>query len=283
MVWSEQFFQARKMLLPPFKYISVIKYPFLRSVKMDTKKNILIGGITGGIGSSVAKLLSSQQHTVMGFARSDDKLTALKSESPAIQTLNADATDTSDLKNTFKAAHEAMGSIDVYIHAIGSIIIKPAHLTNQTQWLDTLNINLSSAFYALKEAVAIMQKQSHGSLIFYSSTAARIGIPNHEAIAASKAGIEALVRSSAATYSNRNIRFNCIAPGLTDTELAKPITSNPQALEISKKMSPLNAIAQPQDIANLTAWLASDSANFVTGQCFTVDGGISTTVPKPRA
>ena len=68
MVWSEQFFQARKMLLPPFKYISVIKYPFLRSVKMDTKKNILIGGITGGIGSSVAKLLSSQQHTVMGFA-----------------------------------------------------------------------------------------------------------------------------------------------------------------------------------------------------------------------
>ena len=118
---------------------------------------------------------------------------------------------------------------------------------------------------------------------FYSSTAARIGIPNHEAIAASKAGIEALVRSAAASYSNRNIRFNCIAPGLTDTDLAKPITSNPQALEISKKMSPLNAIAQPDDIASLTAWLASDAAKFVTGQCFTVDGGLSATVPKPRA
>jgi NAD(P)-dependent dehydrogenase (short-subunit alcohol dehydrogenase family) len=226
---------------------------------MDTQKNILIGGITGGIGSSVAKLLSSQGHTVSGYARSEDQLTALKSEHPNIHTLC------------------------VYVHAIGSIIIKPAHLTNQTQWLDTLNLNLSSAFYALKEAVAIMQKQSSGSLIFYSSTAARIGIPNHEAIAASKAGIEALVRSAAATYSNRNVRFNCIAPGLTDTNLAKPITSNPQALEISKKMSPLNAIAQPDDIANLTAWLASDSAQFVTGQCFTVDGGLSATVPKPRA
>lgn len=250
---------------------------------MDTQKNILIGGITGGIGSSVAKLLSSQGHTVSGYARSEDQLTALKSEHPNIHTLCANATDTTDLAKVFKSAQETMGSIDVYVHAIGSIIIKPAHLTNQTQWLDTLNLNLSSAFYALKEAVAIMQKQSSGSLIFYSSTAARIGIPNHEAIAASKAGIEALVRSAAATYSNRNIRFNCIAPGLTDTNLAKPITSNPQALEISKKMSPLNAIAQPDDIANLTAWLASDSAQFVTGQCFTVDGGLSATVPKPRA
>lgn len=250
---------------------------------METHKNILIGGITGGIGSSVAKMLTSQEHTVSGFARSEDKLVALKSESPNIHTFIADATDTTHLANAFKSAHETMGSIDVYVHAIGSIIIKPAHLTNQAQWLDTLHLNLSSAFYALKEAVAIMQKQSHGSLIFYSSTAARIGIPNHEAIAASKAGIEALVRSAAASYSNRNIRFNCIAPGLTDTELAKPITSNPQALEISKKMSPLNAIAQPYDIANLTAWLASDSAKFVTGQCFTVDGGLSTTVPKPRA
>ena len=250
---------------------------------MDTQKNILIGGITGGIGSSVAKMLSSQTHTISGYARSEDKLTELKSECPSIHTFTADATNTTDLATTFKAAHEAMGSIDVYIHAIGSIIIKPAHLTNQAQWLDTLNLNLSSAFYAMKEALAIMQKQSNGSLIFYSSTAARIGIPNHEAIAASKAGIEALVRSAAASYSNRNIRFNCIAPGLTDTDLAKPITSNPQALEISKKMSPLNAIAQPNDIASLTAWLASDAAKFVTGQCFTVDGGLSATVPKPRA
>lgn len=250
---------------------------------MDTQKNILIGGISGGIGSSVAKIFSHNQHTVSGYARSGDKLAALKSDLPNIHTFCADATDTTDLASAFKAAHETMGSIDVYVHAIGSIVIKPAHLTNQAQWLDTLNLNLSSAFYALKEAVSIMQKQSHGSLVFYSSTAARIGVPNHEAIAASKAGIEALVRSAAATYSNRNIRFNCIAPGLTDTDLAKPITSNPQALEISKKMSPLNAIAQPDDIASLTAWLGSNAAKFVTGQCFTVDGGLSSTVPKPRA
>ena len=247
---------------------------------MTALKNILIGGITGGIGSAVARHLTKQNHTVFGYARSSDRLDRLKSELPNILTTNCNATDTSELAQTFKEATESMGSIDVYIHAIGTILLKPAHLTQEKQWQDTLDINLSSAFYSLKESVSIMQSQGKGALLFYSSTAAQIGIANHEAIAASKAGIEALVRSAAATYSNRNIRFNCIAPGLTDTELAKPITNNPQALEISKKMAPLNAIARPEDIASLSSWLISDDAKFVTGECFTVDGGLSKVVPK---
>lgn len=250
---------------------------------MTPTKNILIGGISGGIGSALAKELTRQQNRLFGFARSPERLDALQKELPGIQTEPCDATDPVALAEAFKKAHEAMGSIDVYIHAIGSILIKPAHLTQNQQWQDTLNLNLSSAFYALKEAVARMQRQGQGCLLFYSSTAARIGIANHEAIAASKAGIEALVRTAAASYSNRNIRFNCIAPGLTDTDLAKPITSNPQALEISKKMAPLNAIAQAEDVASLSAWLISDSARFVTGQCVTIDGGLSATVPKPKA
>ena len=254
-----------------------------RFVLMETTKNILIGGISGGIGSALAKQLATQSHRLYGFARSLERLDALRNQLPNIQTESCDASDPVALSDVFTKAHEAMGSIDVYVHAIGSILIKPAHLTQNEQWQDTLNLNLSSAFYALKEAVARMQRQGEGSLLFYSSTAARIGIANHEAIAASKAGIEALVRSAAASYSNRNIRFNCIAPGLTDTDLAKPITSNSQALEISKKMAPINAIASAEDVASLSAWLISDSAKFVTGQCFTIDGGLSATVPKPKA
>ena len=115
------------------------------------------------------------------------------------------------------------------------LLLKPAHLTSTEHWMQTIQLNLSSAFFAMKEAIVAMQKQNYGALVFYSSTAAQIGIANHEAIAASKGGIEAMVRSAAATYSNRNLRFNCIAPGLTDTNLAKPITSNPTALAISKK------------------------------------------------
>ena len=250
---------------------------------MDNQKNILIGGITGGIGQSLAKQLLEDQHNVFGFARDGASLQSLKESLPEVGSFCADATKPSEIANAFKEASDTMGSIDAYIHAIGSIIIKPAHLTSDQDWDLTVAQNLSSAFYALKEAVKVMQRQNNGSLVFFSSTAAQIGIANHEAIAASKGGIEAMVRSAAATYSSRKIRFNCIAPGLTDTGLAKPITRNPQALEISKKMCPLNAIAAPQDIASLAKWLISDSAQFVTGQCFTVDGGLSSTTPKPRA
>tara|TARA_B100001093_G_scaffold173622_2_gene166494 strand:+ start:7180 stop:7932 length:753 start_codon:yes stop_codon:yes gene_type:complete len=250
---------------------------------MDTQKNILIGGITGGIGHALAEQLIGDQHNVFGFARNEAGLQSLQETLPSAGSYCADATDPNQLADAFKEAADSMGSIDAYVHAIGSIIIKPAHLTSDQDWQNTLGQNLSSAFYALKEAVKVMQRQNKGSVVFFSSTAAQIGIANHEAIAASKGGIEAMVRSAAATYSSRKIRFNSIAPGLTDTGLAKPITSNPQALEISKKMCPLNAIAAPQDIASLAKWLISDSAQFVTGQCFTVDGGLSSTTPKPRA
>lgn len=249
---------------------------------MGNSKNILIGGITGGIGSSVANLLNKEGHSIVGFARDEEKLNDFNQQHPNIQTIQAEATDPDSVKTAFEKASLLMGSVDAYIHAIGSIIIKPAHLTSTEHWIQTLQLNLSSAFFAMKEAIIAMQKQNHGTLVFYSSTAAQIGIANHEAIAASKGGIEAMVRSAAASYSNRHIRFNCIAPGLTDTNLAKPITSNPAALAISKKMCPLNDIAHPEDIASLTQWLISDHAKFITGQCFTVDGGLSSTAPKPR-
>ena len=250
---------------------------------MTAPKSILIGGITGGIGSAIAKSLHENGFHIAGFARNEEKLNDLKQHLSDIETFQADATDPDSLGQAFNQAFQLMGSIDVYIHAIGSIIIKPAHLTSTEHWMQTLQINLSSAFFAMKEAITAMQKQNKGSVLYFSSTAAQIGIANHEAIAASKGGIEAMVRSAAATYANRNIRFNCIAPGLTNTNLAKPITSNPAALAISKKMCPLNDIAQPEDIASLAQWLISDSAKYITGQCFTVDGGLSSTTPKPKA
>jgi 3-oxoacyl-[acyl-carrier protein] reductase len=91
-----------------------------------------------------------------------------------------------------------------------------------------------------------------------------------------------MVRSAAATYAARGLRFNAIAPSLTDTPLAGPMTSNPKMLEISKRMHPLGDIARPHDIASLAEWLLSENARFVTGQVFTIDGGISTIVPKPK-
>lgn len=243
---------------------------------------IIIGGISGGIGSKLAKKLAQQGKHVVGFARDSAKLDALKAENPEIETEICDATSPQALKDYFSKITSTYGEIDAYIHAIGSIFLKPAHLTSDDDWNHTLQANLNSAFYALRAVTAHMNKKGSGACLFFSTAAARIGIANHEAIAAAKGGIEAMVRAAAATYASRNIRVNAIAPSLTDTPLAQPMTGNSQMLEASKRMHPLGNIIQPQDVASLAEWLVSEHAKSVTGQIFTLDGGISSIVPKPK-
>jgi NAD(P)-dependent dehydrogenase (short-subunit alcohol dehydrogenase family) len=249
---------------------------------MESGKNHIIGGITGGIGSAMARTLSQQGHTVAGFARDAERLEKFASETGAL-TRPCDATDPEASTEAIQSLHEELGSIDTYTHAIGSIFLKPAHLTSTDDWYHTLQTNLSSAFYALRAVVKIMTKQGHGSCVFFSTAAAQTGIANHEAIAAAKGGIEAMVRSAAASYCSRGIRINAVAPSLTDTPLSQSIVGNQQALEISKRMHPLNSIARASDVASLAVWLHSEEAKFATGQTYVIDGGISTIVPKPKA
>ena len=248
------------------------------------EKCIVIGGISGGIGSTLAASLHKQEALLCGYARSADKLQALEADLPGIQTQVLDATEPEAINAFINQTIANHGRIDAYVHAIGSILIQPAHLTSPENWAQTLQTNLSSAFYALSAVAKHMQKQpGGGTCLFFSTAAAQTGIANHEAIAAAKGGIEAMVRSAAATYAPRGIRINAIAPSLTDTPLAKPIISSEQALQISKRMHPLGDIAHSGDVASLADWLLSESARFVTGQVFVIDGGLSTIVPKPRA
>ena len=248
---------------------------------MKQAKNHLIGGITGGIGSKLAVKLSAEGDKVAGYARkavADDPLNSQN----GFMLKTCDATEPEALESVINEFQQELGSIDSYTHAIGSIYLRPAHLTPVEDWLQTIQTNLSSAFYALRTVAKIMSKQGHGSCLFFSTAAAQTGIANHEAIAAAKGGIEAMVRAAAASYASRGLRINAIAPSLTDTPLSQAIIGSEQALEISKRMHPIGAIGEASDVASLAAWLHSDQAKFVTGQTFVIDGGISTIVPKPK-
>ena len=249
---------------------------------MNQVKNHLIGGITGGIGSELAVKLVAEGDSVAGYAR---KATVGDSFRPqdGFMLKTYDATDPKALETVINEFQKDLGSIDSYTHAIGSIYLRPAHLTPVEDWLQTIQTNLSSAFYALRSVTKIMSKQGHGSCLFFSTAAAQTGIANHEAIAAAKGGIEAMVRAAAASYASRGLRINAIAPSLTDTPLSQTIVGSEQALEISKRMHPTGAIGEASDVASLAAWLHSDQAKFVTGQTFVIDGGISKIVPKPKA
>ncbi len=249
---------------------------------MPNEINVIIAGITGGIGSAIAKRLHGQGFRVAGFAKNKEKLDALETSLEGVETAVCDATDADAVTAQVSSFAKSLGSVDAYVHAVGSIYLKPAHLTPIEDWAKTIDLNLNSAFYGLRAAVKVMNKQGSGRCLFFSTAAAQAGIANHESIAAAKGGIEALVRSAASTYSSRGIRVNAIAPTLTDTPLSEPITKNEQSLQFSKMMHPLGDIGKPDEVASLAQWLLSADAGFVTGQTFVLDGGVSSIVPKPK-
>jgi NAD(P)-dependent dehydrogenase (short-subunit alcohol dehydrogenase family) len=243
---------------------------------------VLIAGISGGIGADTARRLQAAGWQVAGFARSAEKMAALTAELPSLFVLAADATQPTQVEDVVQAVLARFGRIDAYVHAVGSILIKPAHLTSLEEWQRTLDLNLNSAFYALRAVLGPMQTQGRGCILFVSSVAAQVGLPNHEAIAAAKGGLNGLVLAAAATYAPRNIRVNAVAPGLVDTPLAAPMLGSGAARTLSEKMHPLGRVGRPGNIGSLITWLVSDDADWVTGQIWSVDGGMAHVRGKPK-
>jgi NAD(P)-dependent dehydrogenase (short-subunit alcohol dehydrogenase family) len=161
------------------------------------------------------------------------------------------------------------------VNCAGSLLLKPAHLTSAQELQDVLAANLVSAFATVRAGAGAM-RSSGGSIVLVSSAAGAIGLPNHEAIAAAKAGVSGLMRSAAATYAPYGIRVNAVAPGLVDTPMSRAITANELARNASVAMHPLGRLGTPDDIAEAVCWLLGPQSAWVTGQVLGVDGGLAT-------
>jgi len=113
--------------------------------------------------------------------------------------------------------------------------------------------------------------------LIIGAAAASIGLLNHKLIVSAKAGVEGLVRSASKTYARKNLRFNTISPGMVDTPLTRSITSNEIVRKASEKMHALQRIGKPRDISNMIKFLINPENDWITGQNFIVDGGLSST------
>lgn len=247
------------------------------------KKRVLIGGIGGGIGLALAKILSQQGCRVAGFGRDEKKLEKVRDAIPKAGVQVVEATDSDSLRTGIGGLLDTLEGVDVYVHAIGSVFLKPMHSTRESEFRDVLETNLVSAYLATQQVLGPMRKQKSGLVLMVSSVAAGIGLANHEAIAAAKGGIEGLIRSISASYASAGIRANGVAPGLVETDATRLLTSSEQAKTFSERMHPLGRIGTAGEVASLLAWLASEEATWVTGQIFGIDGGMGSIVPKPRA
>lgn len=229
--------------------------------------NLIIGG-GGGIGRALVARLRKAGESVTVISRHEENHEGLDA-----RTLIGDARNIDEFQQLVDSIHQEEPLTGLACLA-GSILLKPAHLTSAEEWHDTISTNLTTAFACVRAAGKVMKQ---GSVVLTSTVAAGTGLPNHEAIAAAKAGVEGLTRSAAATYAGRGIRCNAVAPGLVDTPLAERITRSDLALEHSRKMHPLGRIGTPEDIASAIEWLLSEESSWVTGQVIGLDGGLGTT------
>jgi len=234
---------------------------------------IIVGG-AGGIGSAVARKLAARGCQLILTGRNAERLAAVAAATGA-ETFPLDARDSAAVDALMQSVFARHGRIDGLVNCAGSILLKPAHAITDQEFAGTLATNLTTAFNLLRAAVRVMMQQTGGgSIVLCSSVAARRGFVNHEAIAAAKAGVEGLALAAAASYARFGVRVNCVAPGLTRTELTRSLTQNEAIAKMSAALHPLGRIGEPEDVASAIGWLLDAEQKWVTGQVVGVDGGL---------
>ena len=239
---------------------------------MVMKKNIAIVGGSSDIAIATVNHISKEEYNFFALIREQDKSSELSDL--GVDVTIGDATSEDDIKNFISGVKES-GEIHAILHCVGSFAVRPPHAMNKEAFEAVISTNLTSAFLTLSIAGKAMLSQGHGRMVFMSSVAGSLGLVNHEAISAAKGGVESMVRSAAATYANRGLRINAVAPGLTDTKLASPIMSNETASQAASQKIPIKRINEKEEIAEVLKWLLTDSPDNFTGQILHTDGGMS--------
>ena len=244
------------------------------------KKVVLISGAASGIGKSTAIQFLEQGARVLLIDLDRQKLEntvqSLKDFEPFFQYFCADVSDSKQVEKAVNFCIEKFGRMDVLvsnaaINPRGTVLTTPDSLLDKI-----LSVNLKATFYLCKFCVPHMKSEG-GSIVTISSINGLVAWENEAAYDASKGGLIMLTKAVAVDFAKFGIRANCICPGITDTPMLRRTASSKddpeKFMEEVNNMQPLPRIAQPEDIANATLFLASDRAAYITGVVLPVDGG----------
>lgn len=243
-------------------------------------------GASSGIGRATAQRFLSDGSTVALVGRRESALQALMSRHSIEGNAFVIAADLSDEKQSeacIAQATEKMGGLDVLVNAAG--ILKPGRIEDTTLelWDEMMNINLRSVFHLMKLAVPHLER-SRGNIVNVSSVTGPRSFPGVLAYCVSKAAVDQLTRCAALELAGKGIRVNEVAPGVVVTELHRAGGMNDEAysafLEHSKTTHPLGRVGQPEEVADLIYFLASDRAEWITGATVSIDGGRALTCAR---
>lgn len=224
------------------------------------KKILVIGG-SSGIGYQICKNLVAANAQVWNMSRQKPQDLDLQHRFL-------------DILNFQEHIFSELDTLDGLVYAVGSITLKPFNRLKKEDFLLDYQLNVLGAMQSIQAALPALRKGKDVSVVLFSTVAVGVGMPFHASISAAKGAVEGLVRSLAAEFAP-HIRFNAIAPSLTDTPLAKNLLSNDEKKASAAKRHPLNRFGQAEDSANMALFLLSQQTQWITGQILHIDGGMS--------
>lgn len=243
---------------------------------LKDKVAVVTGG-TRGIGRAIVlKLADEGANIVINYRNSDKEAEELKAileeKGVKVLTVKCDISNFEDSKKIIDKCKEEFGKIDILVNNAGITKDTLIMRMKEDDFDSVIDVNLKGTFNCAKHASAIMLKQKFGKIINMTSVVGITGNAGQSNYAASKAGVIGLTKSLARELGSRGITVNAVAPGFINTDMTSVLSD--KVKEEAMKNIPLKKLGNPEDIANLVGFLASDSANYITGQVINVDGGM---------
>ncbi|MBD3313950.1 glucose 1-dehydrogenase [Candidatus Woesearchaeota archaeon] len=241
-------------------------------------KVAVITGARRGIGKGIAERLAyaGADIVISDIDQEDcDKTAQEIADANSIQAIGVkcDVSNKDEVDSLIAKTVEKFGRIDILVNNAGIVKLDSFTEFREEDWNSVLDINLKGAFLCSQAAAKEMKKNNYGKIISIASIAGLVAYPNGSAYCASKAGIINLTREMAVELAGNKINVNAVAPGLVETPMTRFVMQDKEKLNQTLAAIPWNRPGQPSDIANAVQFLASDEADYITGQTLAVDGG----------
>ena len=235
-------------------------------------RTALVTGSTRGIGRGIAEMLSESGANVAVVGRDRGKAEEAAASLKNAKGFGCDVSEAARVTALVEEVEKAFGAVDILVNNAGITRDNLLLRLKDEDWDAVLSANLKAAFVATRAASRGMMKRRWGRVINVASVVGLIGNKGQANYAASKAGLIGFTKSVAKELASRNILANVVAPGYIETDMTAAMA--PEAREMMSKLIPLERLGTPKDVAGVVTFLASESASYITGQVFVVDGGM---------